>query len=70
MLAQQIASNLAFINWTVLTGLALGAYGVALLTRWRTAATPGFIRFTTICALAFGALTSAAWAKKRPVRTA
>ena len=54
--AQQIASNLAFINWTVLTGLALGAYGVALLTRWRTAATPGFVRFTTICALAFGVL--------------
>ena len=56
MPAQQIASNLAFINWTVLTGLALGAYGVALLTRWRTAATPGFVRFTTICALGFGAL--------------
>jgi hypothetical protein len=54
--AQQIASNLAYINWTVLTGLALGAYGVALLTRWRTAATPGFVRFTTICALAFGVL--------------
>lgn len=56
MPAQQIASNLAFINWTVLTGLALGAYGVALLTRWRAAATPGFVRFTTICALAFGVL--------------
>ena len=56
MPAQQIASNLAYINWTVLTGLALGAYGVALLTRWRTAATPGFVRFTTICALAFGVL--------------
>jgi hypothetical protein len=54
--AQQIASNLAYINWTVLAGLALGAYGVALLTRWRTAATPGFVRFTTICALAFGVL--------------
>jgi hypothetical protein len=54
--AQQIASNLAYINWTVLTGLAVGAYGVALLTRWRTAATPGFVRFTTICALAFGVL--------------
>ena len=56
MPAQQIASNLAYINWTVLTGLALGAYGVALLTRWRTAATPGFVRFTTVCALAFGVL--------------
>jgi hypothetical protein len=54
--AQQIASNLAYINWTVLTGLALGAFAVTLLTRWRTPATPGFVRFTTICALAFGAL--------------
>jgi hypothetical protein len=38
--AQQIASNLAYINWTVLTGLAVGAYAIAQLARWRTAATP------------------------------
>ena len=54
--AQQIASNLAYINWTVLTGLAVGAYAIALLARWRTSATPGFVRFTTICALLFGVL--------------
>ena len=48
--------NLAFINWTVLTGLALGAYAVALLTRWQTFATRGFVRLTTICALLFGVL--------------
>src|SRR5262245_35064647 len=29
--AQQIASNLAYINWTVLTGLAVGAYAIAML---------------------------------------
>ena len=52
----QIAGHLAYINWTVLTGLAVGAFLVALICRWRTAATPGFIRFTTICAVAFGAL--------------
>jgi hypothetical protein len=54
--SQQIASNLAYINWTVLTGLAVGAYAVAFLARWRTAASPGFVRFTVICALIFGGL--------------
>jgi hypothetical protein len=54
--AAQIAQNLAFINWTVLTGLALGSYAGVVLLRRRTTATPGYLRFTTICALAFGAL--------------
>jgi hypothetical protein len=54
--ATQIAENLAFINWTVLTGLALGSYAAVVLLARRTAATPGYLRFTTICALAFGAL--------------
>jgi hypothetical protein len=54
--ATQIAQNLAFINWTVLTGLALGSYAGVVLLRRRTAATPGYLRFTTICALGFGAL--------------
>jgi hypothetical protein len=54
--AEQIAQNLAFINWTVLTGLALGTYAVALLTRWHTLATRGFVRFTTVCAIAFAIL--------------
>jgi hypothetical protein len=54
--AAQIAQNLAFINWTVLTGLALGSYAGVVLLRRRTTATPGYLRFTTMCALAFGAL--------------
>jgi hypothetical protein len=54
--ATQIAQNLAFINWTVLTGLAIGSYAGVLLLRRRTAVTPGYLRFTTICALGFGAL--------------
>jgi hypothetical protein len=54
--ATQIAQNLAFINWTVLTGLALGSYAGVVLLRRRTAATPGYLRFTAICALGFGAL--------------
>jgi hypothetical protein len=54
--AEQIAQNLAFINWTVLTGLALGSYAVALLARWYTTATRGYVRFTILCAIVFGVL--------------
>ena len=56
MPATQIAQNLAFVNWTVLTGLALGSYAAVILLRRRSTATGGFLRFTTICALAFGVL--------------
>ena len=54
--ATQIAQNLAFINWTVLTGLALGSYAAVVLLRRRTTATPGYLRFTAVCALGFGVL--------------
>jgi hypothetical protein len=54
--ATQIAQNLAFINWTVLTGLALGSYAAVILLRRRTGATRGFLAFTTACAIAFGLL--------------
>ena len=56
MSATQIGENLAFVNWTVLTGLALGSYGAVVLLARRTTATPGYLRFTAMCALAFGAL--------------
>lgn len=56
MPATQIGQNLAFINWTLLTGLALGAYGVVVLLRHRSMATRGFLRFTTVCAIGFGIL--------------
>jgi hypothetical protein len=54
--ATQIAQNLAFINWTVLTGLALGSYAAVVLLRRRTGATRGYLGFTTACAVVFGAL--------------
>jgi hypothetical protein len=57
--ATQIAQNLAFINWTVLTGLALGSYAAVVLLRQRTGATRGYLAFTTLCAIGFGIL---AWA--------
>lgn len=59
MPATQIAQNLAFINWTVLTGLALGSYAAVVLLRARTGVTRGYLAFTTVCAIGFGLL---AWA--------
>ncbi|MFP5343090.1 MAG: hypothetical protein ACLGIJ_09215 [Candidatus Limnocylindria bacterium] len=56
MSAVQIAQNLAFINWTVLTGLALGSYAAVVLLRTRSMATRGFLGFTTLCAIGFGFL--------------
>jgi hypothetical protein len=54
--AAQIAQNLAFINWTVLTGLALGSYAAVVVLRRRSQATGGYLGFTTACAIAFGVL--------------
>ena len=56
MPATQIAHSLAFINWTVLTGLALGSYAAVILLRRRSGATRGYLGFTTACAIAFGVL--------------
>lgn len=54
--AEQIAQNLALINWTVLTGLAVGTFAVVVLTRLRTEATKGFTGFSAFCAAGFGLL--------------
>jgi hypothetical protein len=54
--AQQIASTLPLINWTVLTGLAVGSFVVVVLARLATPATKGFLAFTAACAAGFGIL--------------
>jgi hypothetical protein len=54
--AERIAQNLAFINWTVLTALAVGAFGAVVLALARTDATRGFTGFTAACAVGFGVL--------------
>ena len=54
--AERIAENLAFINWTVLTGLAFGSFAAVVLARLRTDATRGFLAFTAACAVAIGIL--------------
>ncbi|HEY3335570.1 MAG TPA: hypothetical protein VGK16_10090 [Candidatus Limnocylindrales bacterium] len=56
MPAQQIASTLPLINWTVLTGLAVGSFVVVVLARLATPATKGFLAFTAACAAGFGIL--------------
>jgi hypothetical protein len=56
MPAEQIASNLALINWTVLAALAVGSFGVVVAARWLTGATRGFLAFTALCAAGFGLL--------------
>ena len=58
MPTEQIARSLAFINWTVLTGLAAGSFLAAEVARRRTEATPGFVRFTALAACAFAILAA------------
>jgi hypothetical protein len=57
--AERIAANLAFINWTVLTALAVGASAAVAVARTQTDATRGFALFTGASALAFGLLALA-----------
>ncbi|HEU0244647.1 MAG TPA: hypothetical protein VFQ75_12135 [Candidatus Limnocylindrales bacterium] len=56
MPAQQIATTLPLINWTVLAGLAVGSFVVVVLARLVTPATKGFLAFTAACAAGFGLL--------------
>ena len=59
MPAETIAQNLAFINWTVLAGLAVGSFGAVVVGRLTTDATRGYLAFTAACAVAFGLLALA-----------
>ena len=56
MPAERIAENLAYINWTVLTSLAVGSFGAVVLARLRTDATRGFLVFTAACAVGLAIL--------------
>ena len=56
MPSEQIAANLAFINWTVLVALAAGSFVLVVLARLRTEATKGYLAFTAFCAAGFGVL--------------
>jgi hypothetical protein len=65
--AQQIAQNLAYINWTVLVGLGFGSFVAVALARARTEAPRGYLAFTALCAAAFTAL---AWLSDGALATA
>jgi len=54
--AQRIAENLAFINWTLLADLGVGAFGAVVLMRLWTGATRGFLVLGALCAALFGLL--------------
>jgi hypothetical protein len=59
VVAQQIGENLAFINWTVLTGLAIGSFAAVVLAALRTEATSGFLGFTAACSVVVAGLAFA-----------
>ena len=56
MPAERIAESLAFINWTVLTALGVGAFAAVVAGRFLTEATKGYLGFTALCAAAFAGL--------------
>jgi hypothetical protein len=58
--AERIAESLAFINWTVLTALAVGAFAAVVAGRFWTDATKGYIAFTAVSAAVFAVLALAA----------
>ena len=59
MPVERLGESLAFINWTVLTALAVGTFAAVVAGRFLTEATRGYLAFTAFSAAAFGAL---AWA--------
>jgi len=56
--AEQIAESLAFINWTIFGGLAVGSLAAVVAGRLLTEATRGYLVFIALCAAAFGALAA------------
>jgi len=56
--AERIAESLAFINWTVLTALGVGAFVAVVAGRLRTEATRGYLAFTAFSAAVFALLAA------------
>src|SRR5260221_13353467 len=54
--AERIAESLAFINWTILTGLAIGSFGGVGLGRFRADPTRGDLGVTGVGAVVLGVL--------------
>ncbi len=60
MPAERIAESLAFINWTVLTGLGVGSFAAVVAGRFLTEATRGYLGFTAFSAAVFAVLAGLA----------
>ena len=58
MNAEQIAESLAYINWTVLSTLAIGTFAAVVAGRFATEATKGYLAFTAFSAAAFAVLAA------------
>jgi len=56
--AERIAENLAYINWTVLAGAAVGATWAAAFGRLRTEATKGYLGFVALTAAILAVLAA------------
>ena len=56
---ERIAESLPYINWTVLTALAVGTFLFVVAARFRTDATRGYLAFTSFTAAVFAALAAA-----------
>jgi len=59
MTSTKIVEALAYINWTVLMGLALGVLTLVYMLRQATDATKGFLGFSAFCAGLLGLLALA-----------
>jgi hypothetical protein len=59
MTSTKIVEALAYINWTVLMGLALGVLALVYMLRQATDATKGFLGFSAFCAGLLGLLALA-----------
>lgn len=54
MPTRSIVEGLAYINWTVLAGLAIGCFAAVATLRLTTTATRGFLAFSTVVAAILG----------------
>ena len=56
MPGDRLYESLAFINWTVLTAVAIGTFGAVVAARFRTSSTNGYLAFTAFSAAVFALL--------------
>jgi hypothetical protein len=53
---RSIVEGLAYINWTVLAGLAIGCFAAVVMLRLSTTATRGYLAFSAVVAALLGAV--------------